>query len=62
VIESINRQPVNSVADFNRLAGQAKGRTLLRVNRQGQGQFVVLSPGDTGGENGGGGDEGDDQQ
>ena len=58
VIESINRQPVNSVADFNRLAGQAKGRTLLRVNRQGQGQFVVLSPGDTGG----GGDEGDDQQ
>jgi serine protease Do len=52
VIEGINRQPVNSVADFNRLAGEAKGQTLLRINRQGNGLFVVISPGDgEGGEN-----------
>jgi serine protease Do len=44
VIESINRQPVNSVADFNRLAAQAKGDTLLRINQQGQSAFVVISP------------------
>jgi serine protease Do len=44
VIESINRQPVNSVADFNRLARDAKGQVLLRVNRQGSAQFVVISP------------------
>jgi serine protease Do len=42
VIESINRQPVRSVADFERLAAQAKGDTLLRVNRQGNGMFVVI--------------------
>ncbi|MBZ5563299.1 MAG: DegQ family serine endoprotease [Acidobacteriia bacterium] len=53
VIESINRQPVNSVADFNRLAGEAKGNdTLLRVNHQGQSVFVVIqgSSGDDGGD------------
>jgi serine protease Do len=50
VIESINRQPVRNVGDFNRLAAQAKGQTLLRVNRQGNGVFVVISPnGDDGG-------------
>ncbi len=43
VIESINRQPVTSVADFNRLAAEAKGQVLLRINRQGQGFFVVIS-------------------
>jgi serine protease Do len=53
VIESVNRKPVNSVADFNRLAAQAKGDTLLRVNRQGTSAFVVVSPsGDNGGDNG----------
>ena len=31
VIESISRQPVHSVADFERLAAQAKGETLLRI-------------------------------
>lgn len=46
VIESINRQPLNSVAEFNRLAGEAKGETLLRINRQGEGVFVVISPGE----------------
>jgi len=51
VIESINRQPVRSVGDFNKLAAQAKGQTLLRINRQGNGVFVVVSP------DGGGGDE-----
>jgi serine protease Do len=45
VIESINRQPVRNVQDFNRLAAQAKGQVLLRVNHQGEGMFVVISPG-----------------
>jgi serine protease Do len=44
VIQSIERQPVNSVADFNRLAAPAKGKVLLRVNRQGYSQWVVISP------------------
>ena len=56
VIESINRQPVTGAADFNRLAAAAKGQTLLRVNRQGQGQFVVISPSSDNG------DQGDDTQ
>jgi len=55
VIESINRRPVNSVTDFNRMAAEAKGDTLLRVNANGQSQFVVISPN-------GGGDNGDDGQ
>jgi serine protease Do len=48
VIEAINREPVRSVADFNRLAAQAKEQTLLRVNRQGKGSFVILSPDESG--------------
>jgi serine protease Do len=52
VIESIDRQPVKNVIEFNRLAAKAKGRTLLRVNRQGQGMYVVITPG---------GDDGGDQ-
>jgi serine protease Do len=51
VIESINRQPVRNVEDFNRLASQATGQVLLRVNRQGTGLFVVLEPGGSGGDN-----------
>ncbi len=53
VIEAINRQPVNSVADFNRLAGEAKSNdTLLRVYHQGQSFFIVIqgSSGDGGGD------------
>ncbi len=50
MIESINRQPVRSVADFNRLAAQANGQTLLRINRQGTGAFVVISPDESGGD------------
>jgi serine protease Do len=49
VIESINRQPVRSSADFERLASQAKGDTLLRINRQGNGVFIVISPSTAGG-------------
>ncbi len=49
VIESINRQPVRSVGDYNRLAAKAKGQTLLRINRQGNGVYVVISP-DEGGD------------
>jgi hypothetical protein len=45
---AINRQPVRSVADFNRLVTQAKEQTLLRVNRQGNGSFVVISPDESG--------------
>jgi len=33
VIEGINHQPVRSVADFERLAAQAHGDTLMRINR-----------------------------
>ena len=51
VIEGIDRQPVRNVGDYNRLAAQAKGQTLLRINRQGTGLFVVLSPDQGGGGN-----------
>jgi serine protease Do len=44
VIEEINHHRVNSVADFERLAAEAKGDTLLRINRQGNGAFIVVSP------------------
>lgn len=44
VIESINRQPVRSLADFDRQAAGATGDALLRVNRQGASAFVVISP------------------
>jgi serine protease Do len=46
VIQSINRQPVDSVAAFNRWAAEARGELLLRVNRQGSSAFVVLTPGE----------------
>lgn len=44
VIQSINRRPVNNVQDFERLAAEAKGETLLLVNRQGSSAFVTISP------------------
>jgi serine protease Do len=44
VIQSINRQRVETVEDFDSLAAEAPGETLLRVNRQGRGGFVVISP------------------
>ncbi len=45
VIESIDRHPVHNVNDFSRLVGQVKGQVLLRINRQGSGAYVVVSPG-----------------
>ena len=45
VIESIDRHPVHNVNDFNTLAAQVKGQVLLRINRQGEGAYVVISPG-----------------
>ena len=36
-------QPRNTVADFNKLAAEAKGSTLLRI-MLGQGMFIVVSP------------------
>jgi serine protease Do len=50
VIESINRHAINSVADFDRWAQEAKGQTLLRINRQGNGAYIVITPGDNGGD------------
>jgi serine protease Do len=44
VIESINRDSVTSVEDFNRLAARVTGEVLLRVNRGGQSAFVVIAP------------------
>lgn len=46
VIMDINRQPVTSVSDFNHLAGEATGQTLLRIMRQGHPMFVGISPGE----------------
>ncbi len=43
VIEQVNRQPVKTVRDFDRLVGQSKGgTTLLMVNRGGARNFVAL--------------------
>jgi len=42
VILSVNQQPVNSVAEFNKLAAEAKGQTLLRVLHQGSAVFIVI--------------------
>jgi serine protease Do len=44
VIQEVNRHPVRSAADFERLAAEAKGEVLLRIVRQGSGAFVVISP------------------
>jgi serine protease Do len=53
VIEGINRHPVQTVADFNRLAAEAKSDTLLRVFSGNNSAFIVISPN---------GDDGDGQQ
>jgi serine protease Do len=44
IILSINHKDVHSVADFNKLAADAKGEVLLRIIHQGQPAFVVISP------------------
>ncbi len=45
VIEQINRQPVNSVADYQRLIGQAGNQVIvLLINRRGSTTFLVVQP------------------
>jgi Do/DeqQ family serine protease len=45
VIEQINRQPVNSVSDYERLIGQAGQHSLvLLINRNGATTFIVVEP------------------
>ena len=44
ILLSVNHQMVNSVADFNNLAAEAKGQILLRIVHQGETLFVVISP------------------
>jgi serine protease Do len=45
VIEQINRQPVNSVADYQRLVEQAGKQSLvLLINRGGNTNFMVVQP------------------
>jgi len=44
VILSVNHHTVNSVADFNNLAAEAKGQVLLSIVRQGETLFAVISP------------------
>jgi serine protease Do len=45
VIEQVNRQAVNSVAEYQRLVGQAGKQSLvLLVNRRGTTTFIVVEP------------------
>jgi serine protease Do len=45
VIEQVNRHPVNSVSDYERLLGEAgNGSIVVLVNRGGNTQFVVVQP------------------
>ncbi len=44
VVQEVDRHPVKSTADFERLAADAKGEVLLRIIRDGNGAFVVISP------------------
>jgi serine protease Do len=57
IIQSIDRRPVRNAEEFTSLAAKVKGDVLLRVVRQGNGFFIVVSPGDANG----GGDPGDDE-
>jgi serine protease Do len=44
VIESVNRQPVTNISEFNAAMQKAgKNEVLLRVHRRGQSQFIVIS-------------------
>ena len=45
VIEEINRQPVSSVSEYERVVGQAgKEPVVLSVNRQGNTAYLVVQP------------------
>jgi hypothetical protein len=44
-IEQINRQPVNSISDYQRLVAQAgKQPLVLLINRKGRTAFLVVQP------------------
>lgn len=42
VIQSVNRQPVRSVQEFNRLVRQAGSPTVLLIHRAGAARFIVI--------------------
>jgi hypothetical protein len=45
MIEQINREPVNSVADYQRLIGQAGNQTpVLLIARRGNTTFLMVQP------------------
>jgi serine protease Do len=46
LIKEINREPVNTVEDFNRIAGKLKGsdNILIRILRENRAFYVVLKP------------------
>jgi serine protease Do len=46
VIQEINRQPVNSVKEYEAAAGKIKKEenAVLLVNRQGNSIFIVINP------------------
>ena len=52
VIEEVKREPVKSVADFNKIASKIKKNetVLLSINRQGMSMFLALTPSSDGGE------------
>ena len=44
LIQQMNRQPVNNVAEFERAVKQAGGKSaVLLVNRKGHTSFIVIS-------------------
>jgi serine protease Do len=45
VIAQVNRHPVNSISDYQRLIREARNESVvLLINRGGQTQFVVVQP------------------
>jgi len=48
VIEEIDHRTVKNTKDFDQLSAEAKGDVLLRIDRQGAGLYVVLSPTESG--------------
>ena len=47
LIQQVNRQPVNNVAEFERVMKQDAGKAaVLLVNRKGHTSFVAIKPGD----------------
>jgi serine protease Do len=50
VILEIGHRPVHDAIEFDRLAAAATGEVLIRIFRQGAALYVVLSPGEGGGQ------------